>query len=69
MTIFQDKRLTMTTCNEARDYAVHNVLSSRDIVFRPDTGHKLDHYKYDMRIKHRPNLTITAICPAVFIIT
>ena len=69
MTIFQDKRLTTTTCDEARDYAVHKVLSSRDIVSRHDTGHKLDHHQYEMRIKHRSNLTITAICPAVLIIT
>ena len=43
------------------------VLSSRDIVFRPDTGHKLDHYQYEICIKPRSNLTITAICPAVLI--
>ena len=64
MTLFQNKRLATTTCDEARDYAVHNVLSSRDIVSRPG-GHKLDHHQYEIDVKHRSNLTITAICPAV----
>ena len=36
MTIFQDKLLTRTYCDEAGDYAVPNVLSQRDLVFRPD---------------------------------
>ena len=36
MTIFQDKLLTRTDCDEARDYVVPNVLSTKDLVFRPD---------------------------------
>ena len=38
MTIFEDKLLTSTYmyCDEAGDYAVPNVLSPRDLVFRPD---------------------------------
>ena len=36
MTIFQDKMLTRTYCEEARDYAVPDVLSPMDLVFRPD---------------------------------
>ena len=43
MTIFQDKLLTITDCDEAGDYVVPNVLSPRDLVFRPDIGHKLYH--------------------------
>ena len=44
MTIFQDKLLTRTDCDEAGDYVVPNVLSPRDLVFRPDIGHKLYHH-------------------------
>ena len=44
MTTFQDKLLTKTDCDEAGDYVVPNVLSSRDLVFRPDIGHKLYHH-------------------------
>ena len=44
MTIFQDKLLTITDCVEAGDYVVPNVLSPRDLVFRPDIGHKLYHH-------------------------
>ena len=38
---FQDKLLTKTDCDEAGDYVVPNVFSPRDLVFRPDIGHKL----------------------------
>ena len=31
-----DGRLTWTDCEEAGDYVVPNVLSPRDLVFRPD---------------------------------
>ena len=31
-----DLRLTWTDCDEAEDYFVPNVLSPRDLVFRPD---------------------------------
>ena len=45
MTIFQAKLLTRTYCDEAGDYVVSNVLSPRDLVFRPDIGHKLYHHQ------------------------
>ena len=35
-TTFKDLRLTWTDCDEDEDYVVHNVLSPRDLVFRPD---------------------------------
>ena len=35
MTVFRDKLLTRTYCEEAGDYAVPNMLSQRDLVFRP----------------------------------
>ena len=44
MTIFQDKLLTRTDCDEAGDCVVPNVLSPRDQVFRPNIGHKLYHH-------------------------
>ena len=44
MTIFQDKLLTRTDCDKAGDYVVPNVLSPRDLVFRPDIRHKLYHH-------------------------
>ena len=36
MTTFKDLRLTWTDCGEAEDYVVPNILSPRDLVFRPD---------------------------------
>ena len=44
MTIFHDKLLTRTDCDEAGDYVVPNVLSPMDLVFRRDIGHKLYHH-------------------------
>ena len=44
MTIFQDKLLTRTDCDEAGDYMVPNMLSLWNLVFRPDIGHKLFHH-------------------------
>ena len=44
MTIFQDKLLTRTYCDEAGDYVVPNVLSPRDLVLRPDIRNKLYHH-------------------------
>ena len=44
MTIFLDKLLTRTDCDEPGDYVVPNVLSPMDLVFRPDIGHKLYHH-------------------------
>ena len=35
-----DGRLTWTDCDEAGDYVVPNVLSPRDLVFRPDNMDK-----------------------------
>ena len=36
MMMFKDLRLTWTDCDAAEDYVVPNVLSLRDLVFRPD---------------------------------
>ena len=52
MTIFQDKLLTRTDCDEAGDYVVPNVLSPRDLVFRSDIGHKLYHH---LNVSNMPN--------------
>ena len=35
-TTFKDLRLTWTDCDEAEDYVLPNMLSPRDLVFRPD---------------------------------
>ena len=44
--------LTWTDCGKAGDYVVPNVLSPRDLVFRPDnmdkTTHLSDHIKQNM---------------------
>ena len=41
-----DVRLTWTDCDEAGDYLVPNVLSPRDLVFRPDnTDETVPHRK------------------------
>ena len=45
MTIFHDKLLTRTDYDEAGDYVVPYVLSPRDLVLRPDKGHKLYHHQ------------------------
>ena len=48
MTIFQDKLLTKTYCDEAGDNVMPIVLSPRDLIFRPDSGHKLyQHHIYN----------------------
>ena len=36
LVLVEDGRLTWTDCDEAGDYVVPNVLSPRDLVFRPD---------------------------------
>ena len=51
MTIFQDKLLTRTDCDESGDYVVPNVLSQRDLVFRLDIGQKL--YQHRMGPDYR----------------
>ena len=38
-----DGRPTWTDCDEAGDYVVPNVLSPRDLVFRPDNMDKTVH--------------------------
>ena len=54
MTFFQDKLLTRTDCDEAGDYVVPNVLIPRNLVFRPDIGHKLYHHHLPRIFKSFP---------------
>ena len=55
ITVFQDKLLTRTYCDEAGDYAVSNVLSPRDLVFRPNIAYiKLYHHHHQERILKCP---------------
>ena len=45
-----DGRPTWTDCDEAGDYVVPNVLSPRDLVFRPDNmDETVPHTKIDIR--------------------
>ena len=41
-----DGRPTWTDCDEAGDYVVPNVLSPRDLVFRPDNMDETVQHKY-----------------------
>ena len=43
--------MTRTFCDEAGDYAVPNVLSPRDLGFRPDIGHKLYNHHRKTNLK------------------
>ena len=44
-----DGRPTWTDCEEAGDYVVPNVLSPRDLVFRPDTMDEAVPHTYEPR--------------------
>ena len=46
-----DGRPTWTNCDEAGDYVVPNVLSPRDLVFRPDN--------MDETVPHTPEVVYT----------
>ena len=46
-----DGRPTWTDCDEAGDYVVPNVLSPRDLVFRPDN--------MDETVPHKGNESVT----------
>ena len=52
MTIFQEKMLTRTDFKKAGDYVVPYVFSTKDLVFKPDIGHKLYHHL--STYKHAP---------------
>ena len=70
MTIFQDKLLTRTDCDEAGDYVVRNVLSPRDLVFRPDIEHKLYHHHiYVQDIKTTGFIDFDLKIPLIFAIS
>ena len=43
-----DGRPTWTDCDEAGDYVVPNVLSPRDLVFRPDMDETVPHLIFDV---------------------
>ena len=49
-----DGRPTLTDCDEAGDYVVPNVLSPRDLVFRPDN--------MDETLPHTLSKNYTKIC-------
>ena len=47
-----DERPTWTDCDEAGDHVVPNVLSPRDLVFRPDNMDETVHSAYRTCIYH-----------------
>ena len=52
-----DGRPTWTDCDEAGDYAVPNVLSPRDLVFRPDNiDETVTHTHFYLISKHNINI-------------
>ena len=51
-----DGRPTWTDCYEAGDYVVPNVLSPRDLVFRPDNMDETVPHKTDFPAKTQLNL-------------
>ena len=58
-----DGRPTWTDCDEAGDYVVPNVLSPRDLVFRPDKMdetvlHTHTHYYYLNSTLQRPDSSV-----------
>ena len=62
-----DGRPTWTDCDEAGDYVVHNVLSPRDLVFRPDNmDETVPHtcffrMRSDRALCHYPRMSLKAI--------
>ena len=54
-----DGRLTWTDCDEAGDNVVPNVLSPRDLVFRPDNMDETGttHIDFVSRIRFKPYLS------------
>ena len=53
-----DGRLTWTDCDEAGDYVVPNVLSPRDLVFRPDN---MDETVPHMSIQNTQKLLLVSL--------
>ena len=52
-----DGRPTWTDCDEAGDYVVPNVLSPRDLVFRPDNmDETVPHMFINSAIRYKYNL-------------
>ena len=55
-----DGRQTWTDCDEAGDYVVPNVLSPRDLVFRPDNMDEIvphtHYYSYSIGAKIRESI-------------
>ena len=52
-----DRRPTWTDCDEAGDYVVPNVLSPRDLIFRPDN--------MDETVPHTLNIMLIHFVPLV----
>ena len=64
-----DGRPTLTDCDEAGDYVVPNVLSPRDLVFRPDNMDETvphTHYAYTLAGHKFRVLMLCRICFWIF---
>ena len=53
-----DGRPTWTDCDEAGDYVVPNVLSPRDLVFRPDNMDETEPHSFMSSIARNPALRV-----------
>ena len=59
-----DGRPTWTDCDEAGDYVVPNVLSPRDLVFRPDNmDETVPHFVFATKIIHLQSLYLVNFKP------
>ena len=62
-----DGRPTWTNCDEAGDYVVPNVLSPRDLIFRPDNMDETSKQVWscwDGRLRFEPRYEKTVFCYA-----
>ena len=57
-----DGRPTWTDCDKAGDYVVPNVLSPRDLVFRPDNMDETVPHTHYILVHYRRMLKLNAYC-------
>ena len=60
-----DGRPTWTDCDEAGDYVVPNVLSPRDLVFRPDNMDET--VPHTLLIRSMPDIIVKATCKVIYL--
>ena len=62
-----DGRPTWTGCDEAGDYVVPNVLSPRDLVFRPDNMDETVPHVYVIVSRKSKRLCFILLCICIFV--